>query len=344
MFLSQILGACLCNNAEKRLQEDEQQLKVSGDAADVALYNLCETKFNIDVEHIRHRYPRTHCLPFNSTNKFMIVANQLSSSNHQSILTNKSNKVLLTVKGATDVLLTRDKCLTYKTNTDEIKELTDDIRDHIIHRQEQMGKDGYRVIAMLQQTIEQNQFEQILIEKQHDEQYNAFPTDGYTFIGLFCLLDPPRDEVPDAVLKARQAKIRIAMVTGDHSTTSVSIAKQVNILSSEIIQTNGFDTFQLTGIDITSGRPVVQLLRNGNLLDTHTLGTINRLEETKKKATKIQLTDDENKRPVSWIKRAWEYINFYFSDPKETTDRDKRQILIPYAIVVKGSDIAYSTY
>jgi magnesium-transporting ATPase (P-type) len=150
--------------------------------------------------------------------------------------------------------------------------------------------------------------------------------------------------VPDAVLKARQAKIRIAMVTGDHSTTSVSIAKQVNILSSEIIQTNGFDTFQLTGIDITSGRPVVQLLRNGNLLDTHTLGTINRLEETKKKATKIQLTDDENKRPVSWIKRAWEYINFYFSDPKETTDRDKRQILIPYAIVVKGSDIAYSTY
>ena len=39
-----ILGACLCNNAEKRLQENEQQLQVSGDAADVALYNLCENK------------------------------------------------------------------------------------------------------------------------------------------------------------------------------------------------------------------------------------------------------------------------------------------------------------
>jgi hypothetical protein len=97
-------------------------------------------------------------------------------------------------------------------------------------------------------------------------------------------------------------------------------------------------------MDISSGQPIVQLLRNGILLDTHILGTINRLEETKKKTNKIQLTNDENKTPVSWIKRIWEYINFYFSDPKETTDRDRKQILFPYAIVVKGSDIAYSMY
>ena len=58
----------------------------------------------------------------------------------------------------------------------------------------------------------------------------SFQSNGYTFIGLFCLLDPPRIEVPDAVLKARQAKIRIAMVTGDHPTTAIAIAKQVNIL------------------------------------------------------------------------------------------------------------------
>ena len=62
----------------------------------------------------------------------MIVANQLSSSKHQSILNNKSNEILITLKGATDVVLTREKCLTYKTNTGEIKELTDDIRNQII--------------------------------------------------------------------------------------------------------------------------------------------------------------------------------------------------------------------
>jgi magnesium-transporting ATPase (P-type) len=193
---------------------------------------------------------------------------------------------------------------------------------------------------MLQQTMEKNRFEQMLIDNQHDEQYNSLPTHGYTFIGLFCLLDPPRVEVPDAVLKARQAKIRIAMVTGDHPTTAIAIAKQVNIVASE----TSFDTFQLIGMDMTSGRPIVQLLRNGNLLDTHILGTINRLEETKKKTNQIQLVNDENKIPVSWIKRIWEYINFYFSDPQQTTDRDEKQILIPYAIMIKGNDIAYSMY
>ena len=332
-----VLGACLCNNAEKRLQENEQQLQVTGDAADVALYNLCENKFNIDVEHIRQRYTRIHCLPFNSTNKFMIVANQLSS-NHPSILDNPSNAVLITLKGAIDVVLTPEKCLTYKTNTGEIRELTDEIRANIMQRQEQMGGDGYRVIAMLQQTVDKHLFEQMLNEKNQDEQYNSLPINGYTFIGLFCLLDPPRIEVPDAVLKARQAKIRIAMVTGDHPTTAIAIAKQVNIVSSK----TSFDTFQLIGIDMISGRPIVQLLRNGNSLETHILGTIYRLEEPKKKSQAIQLINDDHKTSTSGITRIWKYINFYFSDPQQTTDRNEKQVLIPYTIVIKGSDIPYS--
>jgi sodium/potassium-transporting ATPase subunit alpha len=48
---------------------------------------------------------------------------------------------------------------------------------------------------------------------------------------MFSLLDPARPEVPDAVLKARRAHIRVAMVTGDHPTTAAAIAKKVNILS-----------------------------------------------------------------------------------------------------------------
>ena len=332
-----VLGACLCNNAEKRLQENEQQLQVTGDAADVALYNLCENRFNIDVEHIRQRYTRIHCLPFNSTNKFMIVANQLVTS-HPSILDNKSNAVLITLKGATDVVLTLEKCATYKSNTGEIKELTEEIRERILQRQEQMGEDGYRVIAMLQQTMDKHQFEQMLIDQKEDDQYNSLPINGYTFIGLFCLLDPPRIEVPDAVLKARQAKIRIAMVTGDHPTTAIAIARQVNIVSSK----TGFDTFQLVGIDLATGRPIMQLLRNGNTFETHILGSIHRLEESKKKSQQIQLISDDHKKPVSLITRIWKYISFYFSDPQQSTDRDDKQVLIPYAIVIKGSDIAYS--
>jgi magnesium-transporting ATPase (P-type) len=278
----------------------------------------------------------------------MIVANYCSSSSssssrqHPSILNNQANEVLLTMKGATDVIVTLERCSTYKTSTGDIKELTEDICNQIINRQEQMGNSGYRVVALLQRTIDKQLFDQMLVEKQHDDPYNGFPLDGYTFIGLFCLLDPPRAEVPDAVFKARQAKIRIAMVTGDHSTTAISIAKQVNILSPNITQANGFDTFQLIGIDTVTGRPIVQLLRNGICLTTHTLGTINRLEETNTKTHEIQIINDETKFNVSWVKRIWKNIHFFFSDPKERTGQQKRQSLLPYGIVIKGNDIAYS--
>ena len=273
----------------------------------------------------------------------MIVANELSSARkHPSILNTRSNQILITLKGATDVVLTRERCPTYKTTTGEIKELTDDLRHQLLVRQDQMGSNGYRIIAMLQRTIEKHVFDQMLADASMDDPHNGFPTTGYTFIGLFCLLDPPRVEVPDAVLKARQAKIRIAMVTGDHPTTAIAIAKQVNILTPEITQTNGFDTFQLIGIDTDTGRPIVQLLRNGTCLDTHVLGTVYRLEETKSKTHQIQLINDDHKLTVSWVKRIWEYIHFYFSDPKDTTDREQKQPLLPYAIVIKGTDIAYS--
>jgi len=43
---------------------------------------------------------------------------------------------------------------------------------------------------------------------------------------MFSLLDPARPEVPNAVLKARHAQIRVAMVTGDHPTTAAAIAKK----------------------------------------------------------------------------------------------------------------------
>ncbi|CAF5166921.1 unnamed protein product, partial [Rotaria magnacalcarata] len=44
-------------------------------------------------------------------------------------------------------------------------------------------------------------------------------------IGMLSLLDPARPEVPDAVLKAFKAQLRVAMVTGDHPTTAAAIAK-----------------------------------------------------------------------------------------------------------------------
>jgi len=45
----------------------------------------------------------------------------------------------------------------------------------------------------------------------------------FTFVGLIALLDPPRPEVPETIKRCHEAGIKVAMVTGDHPGTAVTI-------------------------------------------------------------------------------------------------------------------------
>ncbi len=198
-----LLGACLCNNAAKQSSTEEQTptedyyietngqeievqtltTKLVGDAADVALYNFCEDKCQIDIENVRKNNFRINSLPFNSKNKFMITAN---------LIDNQQN-VLITLKGAPDFVLAR--CSTYKQDDgDQQIPITDQFIKSIQRRQEALGKSGYRVIAMLQQTISKNTYQANIeaynhMKKQQNQMksqepdLNGLPANNYCFIG-----------------------------------------------------------------------------------------------------------------------------------------------------------------
>ena len=55
---------------------------------------------------------------------------------------------------------------------------------------------------------------------------------GLTFAGLIGLEDPPRPEVADALLKCRDAGIKVIMVTGDHPNTALAIAREIGLVRS----------------------------------------------------------------------------------------------------------------
>ncbi|HSQ23021.1 MAG TPA: HAD-IC family P-type ATPase [Pyrinomonadaceae bacterium] len=61
-----------------------------------------------------------------------------------------------------------------------------------------------------------------------------------TFLGLALLWDPPRAEVPEAIRQARDAGIRVVMVTGDHPATALSVANEVGISAGRV----------MTGVDL----------------------------------------------------------------------------------------------
>ncbi len=153
------------------------------------------------------------------------------------------------------------------------------------------------------------------------------------FLGMFSLLDPARPEVPDAVLKARRAHIRVAMVTGDHPTTAAAIAKIVNILSKEISLDRGIDTFKVEYNNQTD-QAVAHFMRNTDtLIESHVVSEV----KTRIDVKGVKSISRPHRKP-NIFKRIWSGFLFYLRDPNEVEDVDKLE-LIPYGVVVTGGDM-----
>jgi sodium/potassium-transporting ATPase subunit alpha len=73
---------------------------------------------------------------------------------------------------------------------------------------------------------------------------------GLCLEGFFCLEDPLRPEVPDAVTECRQAGIRVLLITGDHPQTASAIARQARILPQAGEGTDKTDSLLITGDEL----------------------------------------------------------------------------------------------
>ena len=98
-----------------------------------------------------------------------------------------------------------------------------------------------------------------------EEKANAYATEGFrllavawcqgegdrdlNFLGLVLLWDPPRAEVPEAIRLARDAGIRVVMVTGDHPATAMAVAREVGIPPGRVV--TGLDLETLTASELT---------------------------------------------------------------------------------------------
>ena len=144
--------------------------------------------------------------------------------------------------------------------------------------------------------------------------------------------------MPDAVLKARRAQIRVAMVTGDHPTTAKAIAKQVNIFTPEIADINGVDRFE-PGTN-SDGIRVINLYRNEKLIQQHIPTETRRFDPGNKNANKmlkqakVDAGEEEPDQVPPWYKRVWASCKNQVSEPKPDIPQTEKMECIPYAIAV----------
>jgi len=196
-----LLAALLCNDASLEKREENNGRVVHGDPMEGALL-VAAMKAGMDPEHEGKEYPRTDLIPFESEHKFMATLHH----SHE-------GRAFIYLKGAPE----------------QVVELCDEVlgaenhqpleRDYWYQQIEKMAAQGQRVLAVATKPARDGQSELDFSDVQS----------GLALLGLYGLIDPPREEAISAVRECQAAGIRVKMITGDHAATARAIAAQLQL-------------------------------------------------------------------------------------------------------------------
>ncbi len=190
----------LCNDA--KVGENK---KLTGDPTETALVDM---GFTLDfTPAIFEQMPRVEEIPFDSDRKLMTTVHKISE-----------NEYMVYTKGGVDELLAR--CNSYQIDGNIFTDISN-YKAEIDKFNDEMAEDALRVLAMAYKKLDHmpTNAEMKKIES------------NLTYIGMVGMIDPPREEAKVAVAKCKAAGIKTVMITGDHKTTAVAIAKQLGILN-----------------------------------------------------------------------------------------------------------------
>ena len=193
-----VYNGMLCNDT--KISEDGE---LSGDPTETALVDIA---FKLGfTKNIYEKMPRVDEIPFDSDRKLMTTVN------------NVNGKYIVFTKGGIDELLSIST--SYIQNGEQKYDL-DEYKYRISDVNEKMAKDALRVLGFAYKELD------------HKPSIEDLEKD-LIFVGMYGMIDPPREEAKLAVEKCKSAGIKTVMITGDHKITATAIVKKLGILENE---------------------------------------------------------------------------------------------------------------
>ena len=193
----------LCADATMKVNQDGK-FTFTGDPTETALLDF-GVLYNVYKDELEKSFPRVAEIPFDSERKRMTTVNRMGE---------KETRV--NVKGGLDEVLNVCDKIVIKG---EVRSIEKDDIEKIREANESMANSALRVLAMAYKDYHEAP-QQVTIGQIEN---------GLIFIGLLGMIDPARPEVVDAVARCNTAGIRPVMITGDHKSTALAIAREIGI-------------------------------------------------------------------------------------------------------------------
>jgi magnesium-transporting ATPase (P-type) len=185
----------ICNEASL-VQDEDGFWKINGDPTEGSLVTLFH-KATINHSPVN----RISTIPFDSEYKYMAT------------LVEKGDHNVIYIKGAPDKLMEMAQFEKTASGTEPF------LKEHWERKISAVAIRGQRTIGAAYKKVDKS-----VTTIDHNDIH-----DGIVFLGLAGIIDPPREEVIEAIQKCKEAGITVKMITGDHVDTARTIAKELGI-------------------------------------------------------------------------------------------------------------------
>ena len=220
---------------EAQLEQGPAGWEGRGDGVDVAFLVLAG-KFGLQYEHERSRCQQLGSIPYESANAYSASVNGYAGGYE------------IFIKGSVERLLTMCSCA-HGVDTA--------VYERIEEQANTLAKSGYRVLALAHRRVD-------IVPVEPAEFLNDIE-----FIGIVGMIDPLRPEAIAAVQDCKNARIKVAMITGDHPQTARALALQLGIADEAMLPVTGAQIRQAMASGSAAMRDVVNSTRVFARIEPH---------------------------------------------------------------------------
>ncbi len=204
------MGCAAMLNNDATLKFKKGVWEINGDPTEGALMAFAR-KAGHEVEALQEKLPRMDVIPFSAEARYMATLHH-----------NAEGSGLIYVKGAPEQILSMCDSQQQSDGSDAPLQM-----DYWQARVTELAKQGKRVLAVAHRHA----------ARTHDALSHEDIQEGLSLLGLFGIMDTPREEAREAIAACLKGGIGVKMITGDHVLTASSIGGLLGIPNSQQVMT-----------------------------------------------------------------------------------------------------------